>query len=258
MANPMIRVLVLISITGFFVALVALAGATALGGPELAARGWNWGWHDAHHHGRGGDASGPTATREFVWDGSTVLDLAIPAEVEFTQAPGAGKVTITGPKGAVDEILLEDGRLHFDRRVRDAGRLRVVMTAPAVTHFKVGGDDRLVINGYDQETLELDVRGSSEVIAEGKARSIDVGISGASKVDLERLVAENAEVDVSGSGEATIAPTRTADLDISGSGEVNLTTRPDHLNTDVSGSGHVNQRDPAPAETNSPEPAKAL
>lgn len=257
MANPMIRVLVLISITGFFVALVALSAAAALGGPELAARGWNW--HDAHGHGRGVDGAGPTATREFAWDGSTMLDLAIPAEVEFTQAAGAGKVTITGPKGAVDEILLEDGRLHFDRRVHDVGgRLRVVMTAPAVTHFKVNGDDRLVINGYSQETLELDVRGSSEVVAKGTARSIDLEISGSSEVDLAGLAAENAEVDVSGSGEATIAPTRAADLDISGSGEVNLTTRPDHLNTDISGSGHVNQSDAAPTDTGSSEPAKAL
>src|SRR5687768_13352533 len=102
MATSMIRVLVLIMITGFVVAVVALSAAVGLGGPELAARGWSWaphGWWDRDYSDRHWDRrdwgdrhDGGTATRELAWDGSTELEVDIAADVEFTQGPGPGTV----------------------------------------------------------------------------------------------------------------------------------------------------------------------
>lgn len=245
----MIRVLVLIMITGFLVGLVALSAAVGLGGPDLAARNWEWSafdwddrdapWNDGDHH-----AGGSSATREMAWDGSTTLVIDIPADVDFTQVPGAGTISITGPEQAVGKVVLENGRLHFNGDSHSGRRLKVTISAPAVTRFEVNGDDHLEINGYKQDRLELRVHGSSDVEVQGEARFVDLDIAGSGEADVGAVATEEAKVDISGSGEATIAPKTAATLEISGSGEVTLLTRPDKLQSDVSGSGRVIQRGP--------------
>ena len=249
----MIRVLVMIAVAGFLAGVVALAGAAALGGPDLAARNWNWDvdWHDHDErgerewrdrdlrHDRPLDRDAGEVTRELAWDGSTKAEFDIPAAVEFTQAPGPGKVMIYGPKDIVDRVRLNEGRLSLDQPLADYARLRVVMTAPAVTRFQISGDDRLDIRGYKQDQLQIVASGSSEVVASGQAREVDVELSGSGEADLTDLVTDNAEADISGSAEVTLAPREAANLEVSGSATARLLTRPKRLETDVAGAGSV-------------------
>ena len=67
----------------------------------------------------------------------------------------------------------------------------------------------------------------------------------------------DATVDISGSGEARIAPSESARLDISGSGEIDLVTTPRRLETNVSGSGSVNHEGGAPQPPALPEAPNA-
>ena len=249
-ANPMIRVLVLIAITGFFVAIVALASAAALGGPELATHKWSWysNWdddrfdrddHDRRDRDRDDAPAASTATRELTWDGSSKVEFAIPASIEFSQAPGPGSVAITGPRDIVERVKLSGGKLSLDGPVEGYVRLRVVMTAPAVTQFDLGGEDRLEISNYKQDKLSITASGSSEVTARGEAREVVLDLSGSSEADLSQVVTDSATADVSGSSEASIAPKLAAKIESSGSSEVKLTTRPERLETDRAGSGRV-------------------
>jgi len=264
----MIRVLFLIAAAGFMVAVVAISAAIAIGGPEVIARGawsmgshdaWDWdGDHDDHGHRRDRvDGSGPQTTRELAWTGGDSLDLEVPADVEFTQAIGPGKLTITGPKGSVEQVVLEDGHLRFDRRVRNSGRMTIVMSAPGVTRFDLGGSNRVTIDGYDQDRLAIDLSGNSELVAKGRAKVVELDISGSGEADLGELASEGAEVDISGSGEATVAPKDWATLEITGSGEVNLLTNPARLETDITGSGRIRQGSQSPSTPPpSPVPGK--
>ena len=245
----MIRVLVLIMITGFLVGVVSLSAAVGLGGPDLAARNWQWStfdwWDDNDHWSHRRDHhAGPTATREMAWDGAATLILDIPADVAFTQAPGAGTVSISGPQDTVEKVVLENGRLYFKDLNHGGRRLTVQISAPAVTRFELNGDDQLEIRDYRQDRLELRVHGSSEVEGSGEAKIIDLDIAGSGEADLGGVSAEEAKVDISGSGEATIAPKSAASLNVSGSGEVTLLTRPERLQSEVSGSGQVIQSGP--------------
>lgn len=254
----MIRVLVLIMVTGFLVGVVTLSAAVALGGPELAARNWHWTtdwWDDDDHwtHDRG--PHGPAATRELAWDGSTELELNVPAVVEYVQAPGPGVVEISGPRGMVEKIQLKGGSLSLHGPSHGHGRLRIRVSAPNVSRFELNGHDRLEIRGYDQDRLSIEANGSAEILAEGRARSVDLELSGMGEADLGRLATDEAQVDISGAGEAVIAPRQAADLEISGSGEVVLLTRPPQVNTQVAGAGQVIYRDAAPPPPQPSAPA---
>jgi hypothetical protein len=249
----MIRVLVMIAVTGFLVSVVTLSTAVAIGGPEIFSDSvWNrWGghfdvssddWSDHRRH------SGPRGAREMAWTGGDTLDVDVPAEITYTQAPGAGKLSISGPQRALDNLQIDNGHLHYAHGRNRWGDLTIVMTAPAVSHFDLSSSGRLSIEGYNQDKLSVDISGNGQVSAKGQAKSLALSISGSGETDLSELKLGDADVEVDGSGSATLAPTGAANIDISGSGDVTLLTRPAKLETNVSGSGSIHQKDGSAAD----------
>lgn len=241
----MIRNLFVIACASFVLAAVCLGAAALLGGPRIFSHlHHNWAVHvrdgepfrqveiDA-----GGD--GGTASRDLTWGGGDRLDVDVPADVQFTQAPGPARITVSGPKALVDRVELSGSHLQFSDEASGDGKLTVVMSAPGVRKFSIDGDASLAIAGYDQDELNVDVSGRGDVTAKGKARSARVDISGDGDVDIGSLTVDRVEADISGSGRAAIAPASAADLDISGSGEIDLLTHPAKLTSDVSGSGRI-------------------
>jgi Putative auto-transporter adhesin, head GIN domain len=264
----MIRVLVMIAVTGFLVSVVTLSTAVAIGGPEIltdtAWNGWHgghWGWSSDDWADRGsrhwGHDGGPQGTREMAWTGGDTLDVDLPAEITYTQAAGPGKLTISGPQRALDALEIEGGRLRCGHGRHHGMELTIVMTAPAVTHFDLSGSGKLEIRDYKQDKLSLDLSGDTEVSAKGETQSLALSIDGSGDTDLTDLKVADAAVDIQGSGQATLAPTGSANINISGSGDVTLLTRPAKLESDVSGSGSIHQKDGTSTETPPPAPPKA-
>jgi hypothetical protein len=240
----MTRPLLLIAGCGFVAALVSFAIAFALGPVDWA----DWSWDGPGFRDRGPPVygEGPTVTRQLSWPGGETLSIAVPASVTYTQG-AESRITVTGPKGAVDHLIVDDGRLRFDRRVRRVSGLQVAMTAPDVREFNLYGSQRLQIRGYDQDRLEVKVFGSSDTVAEGRARSVEIHIAGSGDVDLGAVEADDGEVHIAGSGKAVLSPKLSADIHIAGSGDVVLTTRPQHLEQQIAGSGRIVQGEARPA-----------
>lgn len=252
----MIRVLVMIAVTGFLVSVVSLATAVAIGGPDLftdsfwnqwvSANGhWSWSdddWGDRRGRHWGGEG-GAQATRDIAWTGGDTLEVDVPADIRYTQADGPGKLTISGPERQVAAVELEGGRLYFRHHGLRWGELTIVMTAPAVNHFELRGSGNLAIDGYKQDRLSLDLSGNSDVSAKGEAKGVELAISGSGATDLTDLKVSDADVTIEGSGQATLAPTGVANVAISGSGDVTLLTHPTKLESNVSGSGSIHQKD---------------
>ena len=278
----MIRVLVMIAVSGFVLCLATLTAATIIGGPEAITRAaWSWGtdhrwavhdgdwdWDHDDRSDRWARDGGPQTTRELAWTGGDTLEIDVPAEVHYTQAAGPPKLTISGLRRAVEHIEIENGHIRFDRdrNLRRYGsKLTIVMTAPNVTRFDLHGSSSLAIADYKQDRLRIDLSGNADVTAVGEVNVAELDISGSAEADLGKLKAKGAEVDIAGSGEATIAPTDWAKVDISGSGDVTLLTNPPKLESDISGSGSIHQEhggassspspSPSPSETLSPSPS---
>jgi hypothetical protein len=248
----MIRVLVIIAVTGFFVSIVCLTAAVGIAGPDVLVGGaWPWnpavgwifdredgGWRMHHRHWRQ-ESGGAQTTREIAWSGGDAIDVELPAEVQYTQSPGPAKLAVTGPQEAVADVEIVDGHIRLRHDHYEDGDLRITITAPAVTRFEMSGSGRLDVSAYRQNQLTLDLSGDADVRVAGEANLASVNISGSGDADLGELKAKSADVDISGSGDATIAPSEAAKIDISGSGDVSLRTDPPKLETNVSGSGSV-------------------
>jgi hypothetical protein len=181
-------------------------------------------------------------TRTLPWPGGDTLGVSVgSAKVRYTQGPNRGLVA-TGRKATVDNLVIVNGNVRLARRMMNSGDVVLVLTAPDVRRFKLGGSNSLTVDRYDQDSLEVSISGSGDADLNGKARRVDLSISGSGEVDAADLVVADANIRISGSGEAKVGPTQSADIKISGSGDVELTSSPARMNSRVSGSGSVKTR----------------
>ncbi|MEI6440523.1 MAG: DUF2807 domain-containing protein [Alphaproteobacteria bacterium] len=257
----MIRTLITISVVGFFLSIVCIAGAIGLAGGPFSirdrAKGFVMEHSDWHGHSRNGDLNadlsfgkggitiradeGKTATRDFTWQGDDHLDVSPSADIVFTQGPVA-KLTIFGPTEALNNLRVHQGRIEYAGGYDNhEARLKIIMTAPDIQAFDLAGSQKLVIESYNQDKLSLDISGDAQVSAKGSAKSLRLDITGDGEADLTDLALDAAVVDISGSGHASLGPKQSAKIDVSGDGVVKLTAKPKILTQDISGSGQVSQ-----------------
>ncbi|HEY9217234.1 MAG TPA: DUF2807 domain-containing protein [Phenylobacterium sp.] len=237
----MIRNLVLIAIAGFFTAAICFGAAFSFGGPDLAREHWGWRFDvdddEDPDVAPAQELSGAQATRELAWTGES-LDLDSAAEVRFTQAPGPGRMVITGPQQLLDTLKVENGRLSGGHEA-EWRQVSVAITAPRITEFRLGGESTLVVEGYDQDRLMLSLSGRSDAAIRGRVRELTLNISEQSDADLGRLEAQEVLANVHDNGEVSVDPRARADLKVADSGKVTLVSRPPQLQVDVSGRGKV-------------------
>ncbi|MBO9558254.1 MAG: DUF2807 domain-containing protein [Caulobacter sp.] len=266
----MIRNLTIVAVASFVLCLGCFAGAFALGGPKLLEHGWNFpaDWNinvsdDGEHvdvrrieNGTLTTVSkGEHRTRDIPWTGAHELQIDLPAQVIFTQG-SEPRITVSGSQGAVDRVAVMGGRIflagsgegHSVRVDRDGVRvldnldnLTIEIVAPDVRSFTVNGSGDLHLKGYDQADLALEINGSGNVDAEGKAKKVDLRVAGSGEADLRSLDTGDAKIALAGSGEAHVAPHGAAEVDVAGSGDVYLTSKPTVLSSNVAGSGEVHQ-----------------
>ncbi|MDB5447413.1 MAG: hypothetical protein JWQ97_2730 [Phenylobacterium sp.] len=240
----MIRALVIVAIGGFLVSLVCLSVACAIGGPEAIARG-AWGWQAGSHHfgmWRHMDVdAGPETRRDFSWSGGDTLEVNAPARIDYVQAAGPAKLTISGPAEALDKVTVAGGKITLADGLPHGRELHITLSAPSVKRFELNGAGKLGITGYKQDELSVVISGHAQVDAEGEARTVNLNLSGAGGADFGKLKAKGADIDISGAGDVTAAPTDWARVRIAGVGDVDLLTRPPRLETHIAGAGRIRQ-----------------
>ncbi|ESQ80595.1 GIN domain-containing protein [Asticcacaulis sp. YBE204] len=255
----MIRKLFIIAGAGFVLSLATLAGSAALVWHDLSTNDWSFRGDDDNLRLYKGKAPvQPSISRTLDWTAGATLDLDLPAEVIYTQGTTTS-VTVEGPKVLADRVRLDKGRLYMldgpdyekvvSFRISNGDirtdthddRLRVLVTAPSVKAFNLTGDARLKVDAYDQPAIDLTITGNGYARIKGQAKTLKLDISGYGEADLESLRVEDADVNISGSGETTIAPRKTAKVEVSGEGEVRIATHPEKLDTKISGEGTVEQ-----------------
>jgi len=261
----MIRTLFIIAGASFVLTVLCFGGAVALGGKDIAEKGWNADdWAQSWNIGDGfnrEDWDGPQITREVPWNGNDEIVIAHGGEVRFTQGSPA-KVVVTGPEKGVSQLIMVDGRLRMPgSRNGEEGiplsnrvKLQVDITAPNVDTFRVWGSSKLRIESIDVPSLTLAVLGSGDIVAKGKAKSIDIEIAGSGSADVADVESDEAHLSIAGSGDVAMAPKLLADIEIAGSGDVDLLSNPAEVNTDIAGSGDVRHVGPRRQDDSAPTP----
>jgi hypothetical protein len=238
----MIRTLIIISVVGTILSVVCLSASAAIGGRDLATKGWSWSeWAvrvDEENddvfigpapQGRGGvyingkkveedigDYSsmheGPTETREFVWAGDSEINLGFPADLVYTQGP-TPKVVVTGPTGALNRFYVDE----------DDFRLRGWRSSNTFTGIPTDAN----VNSRRPPRLKI------EVTAPGVTR---FDLSGTENLEIRNYAQDSLTLDLSGAAKARVeGAARLLVLDLDGAASLEAGTfRAEQLSADLS------------------------
>ena len=207
---------------------------------------------------------GDVVKEDITLDAFTGIDLGFHGDVILTQG-SPQKVTIEGQKNIIDNIKQEihngTWNIHFDKNVRDSKNVTVHITIPSLDEVTVSGSgnvsatnkftgiDNLDITvagsgdvtlAYEADVTDLTLAGSGQANLSGMSNTLSIEIAGSGDVHAKDLVTNECEVQISGSGDATVHANKSLEAHIAGSGNVQYAGSAT-VNTQIAGSGHVNK-----------------
>lgn len=147
-------------------------------------------------------------------------------------------------------------------RVYSSVTLEAKITLPELYKIDLSGGSRADITGFssshdllvelsggsrvagDIKTGDVDfhLSGGSQVNLKGTAEDLDVNGSGGSRMDLEAFSVDNADVNISGGGSATVNVNGTLDINLSGGSMVIYVGEPTMGDIDLSGSSTLRKK----------------
>jgi hypothetical protein len=229
------------------IALLVVLVCWRFGGFRAAADGswfgwgssWSWSSDDG-----GSSDSGPIVTRDYPWDEDR-LALDVSGQVTFHPAP-TWHLSIRRREGTLNRLVVADGRISEEDHGFFFGwhrshPVQVDLAGPALREATLNGSGSIELQGINQDSLHVRIRGSGSARGSGKVESLTLEIMGSGSARLAQLATANADITIDGSGNADISPTGDTQVTIAGSGDVRLHAHPAQLSTHVYGSGRISE-----------------
>lgn len=185
--------------------------------------------------------------RSFEQRGSGNLQLAGLSQPEAQiSIEGSGDIQAEGKVDRLTLLVAGSGDLtargtadSLDLDVRGSGDAKLEGLAVKGADVTIEGSGNATIAPHDAARVSIIGNGSGDVEAEGSTGELKLAMHGSGDARLGRLSAQNADVNIVGSGEAEIAPAQRLNVGIMGSGDVQLRTEPKSIDVSIRGSGEV-------------------
>ena len=136
-----------------------------------------------------------------------------------------------------DELLIS---YKEKKNIRISDDLKVIVTMPALTKFKMEGAGLTTVSKIAGERFELNYEGVGLLKMSGKVRDFKLRAQGVGFVDAKGLVAENVDATVEGIGSVEVTATEKLKANVQGIGSLNYFGKPKTINKTVEGLGGVN------------------
>lgn len=134
----------------------------------------------------------------------------------YVTAKNIGKLSVSGAGTIISQSIKTDA---LDVGISGAGKVDI---------------------SVETETVESRISGAGQFVLSGSAKRQRVEISGAGKYEAGQLKSEEAVIEVSGAGSATVDAASSLDVEISGAGKVNYIGEP-RITQRISGAGAINK-----------------
>jgi hypothetical protein len=119
--------------------------------------------------------------------------------------------------------------------------MSVEVEVPALEALTLTGSGTFAVEGTEAESLEVTLSGSGTVAGTGTVTRLDVTVSGSGTVQFTRLVANEVQAVVSGSGSIFVTATASLDASVPGSGAIHYAGHPQDVTKSVTGSGAITE-----------------
>jgi len=153
------------------------------------------------------------------------------------------QVTLTGDDNIVPLIeTTVDGdelRIGSNEGYSPKRQLEVTITVASLRGFDLRGSGDVRIDGLNEQDFSVDIRGSGDLAAHGKADTVRAAIRGSGNVDLTGVTAKSADASISGSGDVRVNASDSVKASIAGSGDIRYKGDPPQVEENIAGSGKV-------------------
>ncbi|HRH84001.1 MAG TPA: DUF2807 domain-containing protein [Bacteroidia bacterium] len=112
-------------------------------------------------------------------------------------------------------------------------------------NIDISGSGKVKMNYVKAKNIEANMRGSGKIILGGSAQSLNANLAGSGKIITHKLNVDRAEVNVSGSGTASVWVSDSLTANIAGSGNLYYVSSPRTINQAIAGSGKIEPITPA-------------
>lgn len=197
-------------------------------------------------------ASGVNGSKAFAIDGFSAVDSTGPDDVDVRVGSGFS-VRAEGDTGIMQrlEIVRNGDTLEIRRKSNSGfswgggkkGHLKIYVTMPRITAASITGSGDMAIDHVEGDAFTVDATGSGDLAiasmnvqraefsltgsgnvgTSGSAKTGSFSIKGSGDIDAPKLVLNQADVSVMGSGGVTATVNGPAKVDVMGSGDVTLT-----------------------------------
>jgi hypothetical protein len=207
-------------------------------------------------------AGSTVKTEDRAVSGFNKLDIGGSFTVELTQGDKES-LRVEADEDQLADVVTEvkDGTLRIDQKGKgwhNKGKVKIYLTFKDLESISSSGSMDLQGKGVmkfsklelemsgsakvdmqlEANSVEVDLSGSSSIKLSGRGDNMDVEISGAGDLDAVDLACLEFELEISGSGDATVNVSKKLDVTISGSGSVSYKGNPD-IKKSVSGVGSI-------------------
>jgi hypothetical protein len=163
-------------------------------------------------------------------------------EVEITIAKDL-EVTVETDENLLQYVKTEvEGdvlKISATERLKSSGPLRVRISVPDIESIEATGASKVSLTGVNNGDLRIDTSGASKIKLEGESSSLSIQVSGASKVDGEKLKAESANVEASGASRVDVFVTGRLVSGASGASKIVYAGNPTSIEENRSGASKI-------------------
>lgn len=193
----------------------------------------------------------------------TTLNVDVPFDVYFTQ-DAVVSAKVEGLDNIAQTIEFQQKGKELTLKLKEKGghygKVKVFLSAPSLEnvnvtksgsfytlnqivnsksfHAAIAGSGNVDIDA-NAPKVEIGIAGSGNAKLKGSSKRVDVDIAGSGDYRGKDMLADEVSVDIAGSGNAYVFANDTVDVDIAGSGSVYYSGDPEHVTTDIAGSGNV-------------------
>ena len=172
------------------------------------------------------------------------------------EAGGAFTIEVVAQKDFAVEVEADDnllplvrtevrrGILHVssEKGLKTQNPIYIRIAAPDIDKLEISGAATADISNIQNAGLDLDSSGASKIRLSGQTSKLIVDVSGATKIDAEGLVSENATVEASGACTVNVYVTGTLRAEASGASKITYTGSPRDVSKKSSGASSITAR----------------
>jgi hypothetical protein len=126
-------------------------------------------------------------------------------------------------------------------KLKTRNPIKVLVSAPELVGLDVSGAAKVIVQDLNSGILNVDASGASKVKIDGRTSNLTMRVSGATRVDGEKFMIENANIEASGASQVSLQLSGELRADASGASRITYSGTPTNVIKHTSGAASVSQ-----------------